>query len=57
MQGTFGSTFLWHGNCPAQFACESCWNFLFREKRVRNGPTVLEFWGEPQLHEAKAMSR
>ncbi len=31
------------------------WNFLFRENRVRNGPTVQEFWGEPQYHEAKAM--
>ena len=31
------------------------WNSLFRENRVRNGPTVREFWGEPQYHEAKAM--
>ena len=31
------------------------WNFLFREQRVRNGPTVREFWGEPQSHEEKAM--
>jgi anaerobic magnesium-protoporphyrin IX monomethyl ester cyclase len=32
------------------------WNFLFRENRVRNGPTLREFWGEPQCHEAKAMA-
>jgi anaerobic magnesium-protoporphyrin IX monomethyl ester cyclase len=26
-------------------------NFLFRERRVANGPTVRELWGEPQVSE------
>jgi anaerobic magnesium-protoporphyrin IX monomethyl ester cyclase len=25
--------------------------FLFRDKRVRNGPTLREFWGSPQDHQ------
>jgi anaerobic magnesium-protoporphyrin IX monomethyl ester cyclase len=31
-------------------------NFLFRERRTACGPTVRELWGEPQEHEAFAMS-
>jgi anaerobic magnesium-protoporphyrin IX monomethyl ester cyclase len=31
-------------------------NYLFREKRARNGPRVAEFWGNSQHHEANAMA-
>jgi anaerobic magnesium-protoporphyrin IX monomethyl ester cyclase len=24
------------------------WNFLFRDRRVRNGPSLAAFWGAPQ---------
>jgi anaerobic magnesium-protoporphyrin IX monomethyl ester cyclase len=27
------------------------WNFLFRDRRVSNGPTLKQFWGPPQDHE------
>ena len=32
------------------------WNYWFRENRIHDGPTVRQFWGEPQSHEAKAMA-
>jgi hypothetical protein len=31
-------------------------NFLFRERRTNDGPTVRELWGEPQEHEGFAMA-
>ena len=33
------------------------WNFLFREKRRRDGPTLTEFWGPPLDAEEAAMRR
>jgi anaerobic magnesium-protoporphyrin IX monomethyl ester cyclase len=33
------------------------WNFLFREKRRRDGPTLNEFWGPPLDAEEAAMRR
>jgi anaerobic magnesium-protoporphyrin IX monomethyl ester cyclase len=30
-------------------------NFLFRDRRQKDGPTLAEFWGAPQDSEAKAM--
>ncbi len=27
------------------------WIFFFRDKLMRNGPTLAEFWGAPQDHE------
>jgi anaerobic magnesium-protoporphyrin IX monomethyl ester cyclase len=31
------------------------WNFLFRDRRERDGPTLAQFWGEPQDEEEEAM--
>jgi anaerobic magnesium-protoporphyrin IX monomethyl ester cyclase len=33
------------------------WNFLFREKRHRGGPSLTEFWGPPLDAEEAAMRR
>jgi anaerobic magnesium-protoporphyrin IX monomethyl ester cyclase len=30
-------------------------NFLFRDRHVKNGPTLSEFWGEPQDAEENAL--
>jgi len=32
------------------------WTFLFRDRRLSEGPTVAEFWGAPQDGEEEAMS-
>jgi anaerobic magnesium-protoporphyrin IX monomethyl ester cyclase len=32
------------------------WNFLFRDKRTRHGPSVAALWGPPQDAEEEAMS-
>ncbi len=31
------------------------WNFFFRDRHLKHGPTLTEFWGAPQDHEAEAM--
>jgi len=31
------------------------WNFFFRDRRLKNGPTLTEFWGQPQDAEENAM--
>ncbi|HLH89637.1 MAG TPA: magnesium-protoporphyrin IX monomethyl ester anaerobic oxidative cyclase [Xanthobacteraceae bacterium] len=31
------------------------WNFVFRDRRLRDGPTLAEFWGKPQDAEEEAM--
>jgi hypothetical protein len=30
-------------------------NFLFRDKRLKNGPVLTEFWGAPQDDQEEAM--
>jgi anaerobic magnesium-protoporphyrin IX monomethyl ester cyclase len=30
-------------------------NFLFRDRRIDNGPTLAQFWGGPQDKEEEAM--
>ena len=32
-------------------------NFLFRDRRVKRGPTLEQFWGAPQDAEEEALSR
>jgi anaerobic magnesium-protoporphyrin IX monomethyl ester cyclase len=32
------------------------WNFLFRDRRVGNGPSLAQFWGPPQDAEEHALS-
>jgi anaerobic magnesium-protoporphyrin IX monomethyl ester cyclase len=32
------------------------WSFLFRDRRLKVGPTLAEFWGEPQDAEEEAMT-
>jgi anaerobic magnesium-protoporphyrin IX monomethyl ester cyclase len=31
-------------------------NFLFRDRRVADGPTLQEFWGAPQDREEQALT-
>jgi anaerobic magnesium-protoporphyrin IX monomethyl ester cyclase len=31
------------------------WNYVFRDRRLRSGPTLAEFWGRPQDAEEEAM--
>lgn len=33
------------------------WNFLFRDRRRKDGPTLAEFWGAPQDAEEEALAR
>ena len=33
------------------------WNFLFKDRTRRTGPTVARFWGAPQDHEENALAR
>ncbi len=33
------------------------WNFLFKDRTRRTGPTVAQFWGAPQDHEENALAR
>jgi anaerobic magnesium-protoporphyrin IX monomethyl ester cyclase len=32
------------------------WNFVFRDRREKNGPTLTQFWGSPQDAEEESMS-
>jgi anaerobic magnesium-protoporphyrin IX monomethyl ester cyclase len=32
------------------------WNSLFRDRRLRNGPSLAAFWGAPQDAEEEALS-
>jgi anaerobic magnesium-protoporphyrin IX monomethyl ester cyclase len=32
-------------------------NFMFRDRRVADGPTLAEFWGAPQDAEEEALAR
>jgi len=31
------------------------WNFVFRDRRLRDGPSLVEFWGAPQDSEEDAL--
>jgi anaerobic magnesium-protoporphyrin IX monomethyl ester cyclase len=46
----------WYGGLGRSVWPAEIRNFWFREKRIRNGPRVAEFWGNPQHHEAQAMA-
>jgi anaerobic magnesium-protoporphyrin IX monomethyl ester cyclase len=32
------------------------WNFVFRDRRAKGGPTLAAFWGLPQDAEEEAMA-
>ena len=42
-------------NQPA-YRAKQVWQWLFRDRRIPHGPTLQEFWGEPQEAEEESMS-
>jgi anaerobic magnesium-protoporphyrin IX monomethyl ester cyclase len=43
----------WYYRIGRQVWPYEIWNFFFREKRRKDGPTLAEFWSTPQTHEAE----
>lgn len=41
----------WYARMGRRVWFHEWWNFLFRDRRIRNGPTLGRFWGAPQDHE------
>ncbi len=41
----------WFTNMGRRVLLHEWWHFFFRDCRVKNGPTLKEFWGEPQDRE------
>jgi len=41
----------WYSRMGRRVWMHEWWEFLFRDRRVADGPTLREFWGEPQDHE------
>ncbi len=50
------SAMRWYTGLGRQVWPREIRNFLFRERRTNNGPTVRELWGDPQEHEGFAMA-
>lgn len=40
----------WYARMGRRVWFHEWWVFLFRDRRVKNGPTLQAFWGEPQDH-------
>ncbi|EAZ92297.1 B12-binding domain-containing radical SAM protein [Crocosphaera chwakensis] len=38
----------WYTKMGRRVLVHECWNFLFRDRRISNGPTLKQFWGESQ---------
>jgi anaerobic magnesium-protoporphyrin IX monomethyl ester cyclase len=38
----------WYTRMGRRVWIHEWWNFLFRDRRVSNGPTLEQFWGSPQ---------
>lgn len=47
----------WYGSLGRSVWPAEIRNYLFREKRMPNGPRLADFWGNSQHHEAEAMAR
>ena len=45
----------WYTRMGRRVWLHEIWSFLFRERRVKNGPTLAEFWGAPQDAEEELM--
>ena len=45
----------WYYRIGRQVWPYELWHFLFRDRRISNGPTVAQFLGEPQDQEGEAM--
>jgi anaerobic magnesium-protoporphyrin IX monomethyl ester cyclase len=45
----------WYTRMGRRVWLHEIWNFLFRDRRLANGPTLVEFWGAPQDAEEEAM--
>ena len=45
----------WYTRMGRRVWLHEIWNFLFRDRRLAHGPTLVEFWGAPQDAEEEAM--
>jgi anaerobic magnesium-protoporphyrin IX monomethyl ester cyclase len=45
----------WYTRMGRRVWLHEIWNFLFRDRRLAYGPTLVEFWGAPQDAEEEAM--
>ena len=41
----------WFTHMGKRVLLHEWWNFLFGDRRIKNGPTLKQFWGEPQEHQ------
>lgn len=41
----------WFTRMGRRVLVHECWHFFWRDRRVKNGPTLEEFWGLPQDHQ------
>ena len=45
----------WYTRMGRRVWFREVWGFLFRDRRVEDGPTLAEFWGAPQDDEEESM--
>jgi anaerobic magnesium-protoporphyrin IX monomethyl ester cyclase len=45
----------WYTRMGRRVWLHEIWNFLFRDRRLKQGPTLAEFWGAPQDADEEAM--
>lgn len=38
----------WYTQMGRRVLIHEFWNFFFRDRRINNGPTLKQFWGESQ---------
>lgn len=55
--GAFRAAQRWYYRIGRQVWPYEIWNFFFRDRRLKNGPTLAEFCGEPQDGEEEALAR
>ncbi len=46
----------WYTRMGRRVWFHEVWHWLFRDRRLRNGPTLQEFWGKPQEAEEESMA-
>jgi anaerobic magnesium-protoporphyrin IX monomethyl ester cyclase len=46
----------WYTRMGRRVLVHEFWNFFFRDCRIRNGPTLGQFWGTPQDHQEIPLS-
>jgi anaerobic magnesium-protoporphyrin IX monomethyl ester cyclase len=47
----------WYYRMGRRVWLHEIFNFVFRDRRAKNGPTLEQFWGAPQDAEEEAMQR